>query len=276
MDLSIIIINYNTFDMTCQCIRSIQQQVQGITYEIVLVDNGSAEEGIPDFLDIFPDIVLIKNENNEGFSKGVNIGIVRSSGGIVLLINSDTVFQNDAASICLKYLEENKQVAVVGAALFCQDGQVQHNCQRFPSIRFTLFELFRLQKVFPKRVGGKILLGFFFDHDEIVYTDWIWGTFFMFRKSILKELNGGHLADDFFMYVEDVQWCMEFKLLGYKIAFVPQARVIHFSGQSQGAKSSLISTNMEIFMKRYYRFYERWTIAVLAWLLVGWKTNISK
>jgi GT2 family glycosyltransferase len=269
MDLSVIIINYNTFTLTCQCIRSIKGNVQGITYEIVLVDNGSTERNVSDFLDIFPDLVLIRNEKNEGFAKGNNLGIQKSSGNTILLLNSDTEFLNDAASICLKYLEEHRRVAVAGAALFYPDGSVQHNCQRFPTLRFKLFELFRLQKILSRRAGGKLLLGYFFNHAENVYTDWIWGTFFMFRKAVLSELEGNQLAEDFFMYNEDMQWCMEFKLRGYKIAFVPQAHVVHFGGQSKGAKPFLIAGNTRIFMRRYYRFYERWMIGILDRLLLA-------
>ncbi len=160
------------------------------------------------------------------------------------------------------FLDEHPKVAVVSSALFFPDGQVQNNCQRFPSIKYSLFEFWRLQKIFPKKIVGKILFGPFFNYQEIAYPDWVWGTFFMFRKQILKELPEKKLADNFFMYVEDMQWCMEFRQLGYSIAFLPDAKTIHYMGQSAGAKSLLMKKNFDFFMRQYYH---PWNATLIQW-----------
>jgi len=261
--ISIVIINYNTFDLTCKCIQSIFAKTNDCTYEIILVDNASTETSPEKFEELFPSVVFIRSDVNLGFSKGNNLGIAKARGEVVLLLNSDTELENDAISICYKTLVSDAKTAVVSSGLKYPDGELQHNCQRFPSIRYKLFELFRLQKIFPRATGGKILLGFFFNHAEVVSPDWVWGTFFMFKKNLLELLPEKKLADDFFMYVEDMQWCMDFYRLGYKIVFQPAAQVIHFMGKSGGAKSNLMTENMNKFMQRYY---QPWEVIMIRWL----------
>lgn len=252
MDVSVIIINYNTFNLTCDCIRSILSKTTGCSYEIIVVDNASTEMDPNEFLKLFPQVVLVKNQINTGFAKGNNAGLERALGEFILLLNSDTELKNNAIYICMQTLKRNNDVAVVGARLEYSDGRLQHNCQRFPALRYKLFELLRLQKIFPSEWSGKILLGFFFDHRSVVFPDWIWGTYFMFRKEHLALLPKGRLADDFFMYVEDMQWCMDFKKSGYRILFEPSATVIHYMGQSGADRNSLMEGNEEIFLNRYY------------------------
>lgn len=265
--VSVIIVNYNTFELTCKCVQSILEKTEGCSYEIIIVDNASTEAAIKNINILFPGVTLVVSEVNLGFAKGNNLGISRAKGDYILLINSDAELQNDAISICLNFLQQEKKVAAVSAVLKYPDGRTQHNCQRFPSIKYKLFELFRLQKVFTRVKSGKILLGFFFNYAEVVYPDWVWGTFFMFERRLLSLLPEKKLADDFFMYVEDMQWCMEFRKLGYSIAFQPAAVVTHHMGKSGGAKSTLIDENMNQFMERYYTRFERFIIRCLDRLL---------
>lgn len=251
VEISIIIVNYNTFKLTCQCIESVIENADK-TIEIVLVDNASTEKTPMGFNEIFPEMKLIKSDVNLGFSKGNNLGIFNSTGELILLLNSDTILKKGALTELSDFLSCNPQVAAVSGRLEYPDGVVQHNCQRFPSIKYQLFELLRLQKILPKKNSGKILFGSFFDYSSVAYPDWIWGTCFMFRRGLLDKLSGGKLPDDLFMYGEDMQWCMEFRKLGYKVAFQPSAKVIHFLGKSGGDKDLLVRENMNWIMEKYY------------------------
>jgi len=251
VEVSIVIINYNTFALTCDCIKSIVKMTSGLKYEIIVVDNNSTELPASEFKREFQDIILIESPINVGFAKGNNLGITHSSGKYILLLNSDTVLLNDAISHSMNFLEREQGVGVVSAKLEYPDGRVQHNCQRFPSIRYKLFELLRLQKILGKSCSGKILFGPFFDYKSVAYPDWVWGTFFMFRRNLLEQLPSRKLADDFFMYVEDVQWCMDFRLMGYQIAFLPTARVLHLMGGSGAGKNEWMKKNMNQFIERY-------------------------
>lgn len=267
IDVSIVIINYNTFQLACSCIKSVLEKTRGIRPEIILIDNGSSERDPEDFKKLFPEIILIKSPGNVGFARGNNLGIQRARGKYVLLLNSDTVLKNNAVTICKNFLEDNSNVAVAASRLEYPDGCIQHSCQRFPSVPALLFELFRLQKLFP--LIKKKLFGPFFDYRSVAYPDWVWGTFFMFRKDLLDKLPGQKLSDDFFMYVEDMQWCREFKRIGYKTVFLPSAHVVHFMGGSGGQKSVLMRQNLDAFMISYYPRWQRLLIRLLNFFLTG-------
>lgn len=265
-DVSIIIVNYNTFELTSQCLTSIYK-LSKASVEIILVDNGSTECDPEKFLETFPTIKLIKSGENLGFSKGNNLGIASALADYILLLNSDTILLNDAVTQCHLFLKEHKDVAVATCKLQFPDGGIQHNCQCFPSVGKSLIELFRIQKLLPS-VKRK-LFGPFFDYASVAYPDWVWGTFFMFRKELLSELPSNKLADDFFMYCEDMQWCMEFRRLNLEISFLPEAKITHLMGASQGAKNDMMEQNLDVFMKKYYSVWGRIGIRIINFLLTG-------
>lgn len=257
--VSIIIINYNTFSLTCRCIRAVMEKTKVVEYEIILVDNASSEKNPVEFLKLFPNIKLIRNQENLGFAKGNNVGIAQAKGSFILLLNSDAFLKNDAIAITTKFLTENPKIAAVTGRLEYPDGQVQHNCQQFPSLKSLFFELSRLQKIFPK-TAESVLFGPFFKYDAVAYPDWIWGTYFMFRKIDLNKLPGKKLAEDFFMYGEDMQWCWEFTKLNFKVAFVPEARIEHLLGASGASKLGSIDSNYQRFLGLYYA---RWKVPII-------------
>jgi len=252
MDVSIIIINYNTFQFTSKCIRSIYQHTKGLQFEIILVDNASRECDPLLFKQEFPGIVLIKNVENVGFAKGNNIGIGEAKGDVILLLNSDTELLNEAVSIAFKGLIQNETLAAVSVKLQNADGTVQYQCQRFPSVSLALLELLRLHKLLPQKTRAKVLLSTYFDHNSYVEPDSIWGTFFMFKRKILQHLPGKKLNDDYFMYFEDIQWCMDIKNLGYSIGYVPEGIVIHYMGKSNAPKNELMKKGLSSFLGKNY------------------------
>lgn len=264
MQLSIIIINYNTFRLTVNCIRSIREKLTGLEYEIVLVDNASAECDPDDFLKECPGIKLIKSETNTGFAGGNNLGIANSTGDYILLLNSDTELINNAPKICYDYITTHPGVGMVTCQLQYPDGRIQYNCRKFRTIGWELAEIFPFFRLLPKEKQGKLMLHHYFDHQTIAECDWVWGAFMLFPRSILVQLPGQKLAEDFFMYIEDVRWCWDFKKLGYSIYFLPEAKVMHIhKGSIQ--KEKLLQTrktgikNHARFMKKFYPDW-RWYI----------------
>ncbi len=265
--VSIIIVNFNTFKLTCECIQSVLTYTKGVTYEIILIDNASTECDPGIFQEKFPSIVLVRNEVNAGFSKANNTGIALSSGEQVLLLNSDTYLLDDSISILYFASNQRPEVAVSTGKLIFPDGKIQWNCQRFPSVFVFLLEASRFQKFLSATKRGRILLGPFFRYDVEIFPDWVWGTFMMIRRSLIDELPGGKLNDDFFMYCEDIQWCHDFRNLGYKVLFTPRAFVVHLMGRSSGNKTMLSIKNMDkyitanyspvkvVLLKLIYRYY---------------------
>lgn len=263
MQLSIIIINYNTFQLTCNCIQSINEKLHDLTYEIILVDNDSSECDPNLFVKKFPDLKLIICAENTGFTGGNNIGIDKANGDYILLLNSDTELLNNAPKICYDYMEHNPEVGITTAQLVYPDGKIQYNCRRFRTISWELLEIFPLYLLFSKKTKEHLMLHHYFDHKSIAKCDWVWGTFMLFPKRIISELNG-KLADDFFMYGEDVRWSWDFKNLGYEIHFLPEAKVMHIhKGSTAKDKLEKIRLtgikNHAQFMKKFYPGF-RWYI----------------
>ncbi len=257
MELSIIIINYNTFELTCKCIASIQEKLLEVDYEIVLVDNASVERDANEFKALFPEINLVINKQNTGFTGGNNLGIEHSKGKYLLLLNSDTELINNAPKITLDYLKAHPDVGMTTAQLTYPDGRIQHTTRRFRTIGWELLEVFPIYKLLPRVKREKLMLHHYFDHQSLMDCDWVWGAYMMFDRKILHELPQNKLSDDFFMYCEDVLWCWDFKQLGYKIHFQPEAKVMHVHRGSVSKdkwfkikKTSI--KNHAAFMKKFY------------------------
>ena len=264
MQLSIIIINYNTFNLTCRCIASIHEKLMEVDYEIVLVDNASVECDPNLFEKRFPGIKLIISPTNTGFAGGNNLGIMQATGDYILLLNSDTELLNNAPKICMDHLLANNDTGIVTCQLIYPDGTIQFNCRRFRTIKWELLEIFPLYRLIPKAKREALMLHRYFDHQSFANCDWVWGTFMLFSKSIVQQLPDRKLPEDFFMYCEDVLWCWHFKQLGYRVHFLPEAKVMHIhkgsADKDKLKKMRLISIkNHGKFMKKFYPDF-RWYI----------------
>jgi GT2 family glycosyltransferase len=237
MDVSIIIINYNSFTLTCNCIRSIIRHTVDVSYEMILVDNGSTECNSEEFLNEFPEIILIKSSTNGGFAYGNNLGIQRSQGEYVLLLNSDTILVEDSIQKCLACFKSYDDAGVLGCRMVYPDGRLQYTARKFRSIGWELLDLFRfIPLLIPYKKRSRMMLGKYFKCDETIECDWVNGAFFMFERKILTQLPAGKLDDRFFMYGEDQFWCLQIKKLGYKIIFYSGTTVIHISNASTDPK----------------------------------------
>jgi GT2 family glycosyltransferase len=267
MDVSIIIVNYNTFQLTSDCIRSVIKYTRDVSYEIILVDNASTECDANDFQKNFPEIKLIANTHNLGFAKGNNEGIEKAEGECILLLNSDTLLIEDSISKCFYYFKKNQKCGALSVKLIFPDGKVQTQASRFPSATLDLLELFRANKWLPTKISSKIFLGRFWNYDEPVRADYVWGTFFFFPKKILTPLPENKLPETFHFYTEDVEWCYVIRQQGYYIQYLPDTSVIHLMGQSgkqlypNTKKQKILAENLKTFIlkykgKRYWILYK--------------------
>ncbi len=257
IQVSVVIINYNTFRLTSEAIASVQRQTRGVSYEIIVVDNASTECDPHRFVEVFPTVRLVRNAENSGFAKGNNFGITHATGETILLLNSDAAVLNDALTLTYGALKADAKLGVATGQLRYPDGRLQYQCGRFPSLRLQLMELLRLQKALSAQRRGEVLLGSFFGHETPFRPDWVWGTYFHVKRQVLAELPGGKLPDDFFMYAEDLQWCYAIRKLGYAIEYVPAARILHHFSQSTKQEKKLNQLNMilrneDSFLRREY------------------------
>lgn len=268
MTVSIIIINYNSFSLTSDCIRSVIGYTKGISYEIILVDNASAECDPGRFLVEFPGIKLIRSDRNGGFAYGNNLGLKAATGDIILLLNSDTVLTEDSISQSARYLLSHPNAGVVSCRMTYPDGRIQYTARRFRSISWELLDLFRfIPLLMPYSKRAERMLGKYFRHDTNLEADWLNGAFFMFPRKIIAQLPGHQLDDRFFMYGEDQLWCEQFRNLGYRQHFFADTTIIHINSGSTslskqlGLRKIMLKHELEIMRLRkgkgwYYFFFK--------------------
>lgn len=238
--VSVIIINYNTFQLTCDCISSIYRYTHGVAFEIILIDNASTERDPHDFLIQFPSITLLCSEKNLGFAGGNNLGIRVAKGEFILLLNSDTYLFEDSISAAVVAMKERKDIGVLGCRQVFPDGALQYSARRFRSISWELFDLFRfLLRAYSPTARGTKMLGQYFKHDHSMEVDWVNGAFFMISRPVITKLPGEELDNRFFMYGEDVLWCEQIRQLGFAIYFLATTTIVHIASGSTAIKKQL-------------------------------------
>lgn len=268
MTLSIIILNYNSFQLTADCIRSVQSHTGDLEAELILVDNDSTECDPGRFLELFPSITLVRSGRNGGFAYGNNKGIEKAKGEFILLLNSDTIIREDSFSTSIDYFRKHPDTGVLGCRMTYPDGSIQYTARRFRSISWELLDLVRVVPLLMNYENrSRRMLGKYFHHDRNMDCDWLNGAYFMFRKSILQKLPGGKLDERFFMYGEDQLWCEQIKKLGYVNRFFAGTTIIHFNSGSTAINKQLalrmtmMKHELEIIKERkgkglYFRIFQ--------------------
>jgi GT2 family glycosyltransferase len=258
--VSVILINYNTRALTEACIESVIHFTKNCNYEIILVDNASTECDPHYFKRKYPQIKLICSEKNLGFAGGNNLGIKHSEGEEILLLNSDAELLNDAISYTSQTLNKYPDAGIVTCKMTYPDGRIQHNCQAFPNGMKIWAERLRLHLFLTKETRGKIMQGNYFNYEVPGKAEWVWGTYFHFKKEILNDFPNKELNSDYFMYVEDMQWCFQAKKNGWDIRYEPKAKIIHHSGGSSGPRSEIIQKNYEDFINKNYSLIKKFIL----------------
>ncbi|MDW2876426.1 MULTISPECIES: glycosyltransferase family 2 protein [Bacillaceae] len=235
MDVSIIIVNYNTKELTVDCIRSIYAAENKYSFEIYLVDNNSSDGSVEAVREKFPEVKVISNKLNAGFSKANNQAIRLASGRYTLLLNSDTIVKNRSIDTMISYMDSHQDVGASGCKVTLPDGKLDKACHRgFPTPSASMYYFLGLDERFPNnpRFNGYHLNHL--DFDQIHEIDCLVGAFMIVRREAIKEV--GMLDEEYFMYGEDIDWCFRIKNAGWKITYNPEAEIIHYKGASSRKK----------------------------------------
>jgi GT2 family glycosyltransferase len=254
MDLSIIIVNYNTKDLLKQTIQSVIDTINGIDYQIIIIDNASKDGSCDMVKKAFDDkTILIESMDNEGYAKANNKGIKLAKGRYILLLNSDTVVIEDCIQKCIDYMDKATDIGVLGCKIVLPDGKLDRACKRgFPTPEASLYYMLKLDKLFPsQKKYGKYNLTYL-DENETNQVDSVVGAFMMIRREVIGQV--GMLDEDFFMYGEDLDWCYRIKESGWNIVYYPEAQIIHYKGAS--SKKKRWKTIYE-FHRAMYLFYNK-------------------
>ena len=224
MDLSIIVVNYNSREKTLNCLKSIfESDLAGIDFEVILVDNNSKENIETEVNDLYPQVKIIKSEKNLGMGGGNNLGIKEAAGKYVLILNPDTMPKPDAIRKMYNYLEANEKVGIAGPKLLYPDGQLQYSCFRGWKFLTPLFRRTFLGRIAKKHLDNFLMRDF--DHNSAREVDWLMGSCLMIRESILDKI--GFFDERFFMYFEDTDLCRRVRQAGQQVIYFPEAIVIH-------------------------------------------------
>ncbi|WP_138189566.1 glycosyltransferase family 2 protein [Paenibacillus alvei] len=262
MDLSIIIVNYNTKQLTLNCLASINQSITDYRFEVILIDNASHDNSIEAIADKHPQVRLIVNTNNLGFSKANNQGMHIAQGRYVLLLNSDTVIEPDTLDTMIRFMDEHPKVGVAGCKVVLPDGSLDKACRRgFPTPSATFYYVSRLSKLFPKNPRINAYHREDLDPDEEYPIDCLIGAFMMVRHEVIDQV--GMLDEDFFMYGEDVDWCYRIKQAGWVNYYYPRTQIVHYKRASSRNKPFKITYEFHraffvLYNKHFRKKYPFW------------------
>lgn len=231
MDVSIIIVNYNVRFFLEQCLHSVFKAKNNLNIEIIVVDNHSVDGSVQMLKEKFPQVIVIENKDNVGFSKANNQGIKIARGKYVLLLNPDTVLQEDTLVKCFEFMEATPDAGALGVKMFDGKGNFLPESKRgFPSPMVAFYKIFGLSKLFPKsKIFGRYHLGFL-DKDKTHNVDVLSGAFMFIRKEVLNKIGG--LDEDYFMYGEDIDLSYRIKKAGYNNYYFADTSIIHYKGES--------------------------------------------
>jgi len=252
MDLSIIIVNWNSREYLGQCIASILSETHGIEYEIVVIDNASFDGSGEMLRECYPQVRFIQSDVNLGFAKANNAAFHQSRGRHVLFLNPDTVLVGPAVNTMLYHLRKLPDAGAVGCKLLNGDKTVQTSCiQPFPTILNQLLDSELLRSLWPtSSLWGNAPLFGGWDAEEV---EAISGACVMMNRGVFDQV--GLFCEDYFMYAEDIDLCHTIRQAGRKNYYIPDATVIHFGGGSTGKGSSGFS---EIIMREsIWRFFRK-------------------
>jgi GT2 family glycosyltransferase len=246
--LSFILVNWNTKELILEALRSIADTVHDYRHEIFVVDNGSTD-GSPEAIHkAFPRVSLIRNGRNLGFAGAVNQALDQVTGLYCVLLNSDARLMEGAIKTLAAFMEENPDVGIAGGELINEDGSRQNSIAPFPSLATELFNKRLLRILFPRRYPGKEQ-----DYAAPLDVDSLVGACIIVRRQAIEEI--GNLDEGYFFFMEETDWCLRMKKQGWRISFVPGARILHL----QGASTSMAKAEARIeYYRSRYRFFCKW------------------
>ena len=276
IDLSIIIASFNTQDLTSQAISSVVKETKNINYEIIVIDNDSHDgsiEVLEDLASKYKNIKLILNKENVGFGGANNQGMKEARGRYVLLLNSDTLISDNVLEKMVVWMDENQKAGIATCSLLFKEGNLQGTGGYFPTLpRVFMWMTFlddipgisNLIKPFHPMHGLSPL-----DKNEDFFTkkhqmDWITGAFFIIRKEVVEQMKG--FDKDYFMYVEEVDYCYRAKKNGWEIWYLPEYSIIHYGGASSTAETPILGEikGLKIFYKKHM---PKWQLPILSMIL---------
>ncbi len=278
MDLSIVIVNYNVKYFLEQCLYSVEKASRNMKIEVFVVDNNSVDGSCAMVREKFPKVHLIENNKNLGFSKANNQAIRLAKGRHILLLNPDTVIEEDTLDLCVRFMSDHPEAGALGVKMIDGNGKYLPESKRsLPTPRVAFCKIFGLSGLFPtSKIFSKYHLGYL-DKNQVHEVDILPGAFMMIRKSALEKT--GLLDEDFFMYGEDIDLSYRLLKAGYKNYYYPEITIIHYKGEStkKGSLNYVVTfyNAMIIFARKHFSKRMARSYVVLINLAVYFRAFLS-
>lgn len=264
--LSVIIVNYKTPDLVIRCINSIYKTFSLNSLEIIVIDNCSGDDSENKTCTLFPKIIWINNNSNEGFGRANNLGASKAKADFLLFLNSDMIVLDDTINDCLRHIQEESNIGVLGCKLMNEDGSHQKSIYHYVGDYMGVLQTNLIVDYFYKSKAKEIKA--------------VMGAFMLIPKKVFDEAKG--FDPDFFMYAEELDLCRRIKKLGYKITYTEKAIAIHkHGGSSEGSNWSFrqnFLSNALLYLKvrgyvGYFIYHFLMTSTFLMNLALLWKMN---
>lgn len=272
MDLSIIIINWNTRDMLRNCLHTVYANSPKSKFEVIVVDNASEDESQQMVSREFPMARLLCNPENLGFAAANNRAMKVAGGSYMLLLNSDTLVHGDVLEQSLVYMRDNSQMGAMGCRVLNADGSLQHSTSQFPTLLNLLLQTLGLDRVsyIPFLQRYRMLN---WNRKTARSVDTVSGCFMLIRRECVEDI--GLLDESFFFFGEETDWCRRMRTAGWGVAFAPVGEITHFGGGSSGSlnhKRDLMLTEATV---RLHRKNSGFFAAALVFILLA-GFNVSR
>ena len=273
MNLSVIIVTWNSMRIVQECLESLEWHAQDPSTEIIVVDNASSD-GTPQLIrEHFTWVKLLQNDTNLGFARANNIGIKLSTGKYIGLVNSDVVVPKGCLEKMIQYMGQHPDIGMLGPKMLLKDGSIGQSCRRFPSVWNLFCRALALDRLFKGSgfSGGFLMTDFLSDRvmDVNVLTGWFW----MVRREALDHV--GLLDERFFMYGEDIDWSKRFHGAGWRVVFYPEAEAVHYCGASSSNAPTRFYVEMNRAHMQYCQRYHS-KFAVFGFWLTTWLHEIIR
>ena len=264
MDLSVIIVSWNVEKLLKENLKAIYNNARNINFEVFVVDNNSNDETVEMIKQNYPDVKLIENSFNAGFSKANNQAIKKSSGRYVLLLNPDMQVLPGTLEEMVLWMDKNKKAGVAGCHLINKDKKTVPHVRRFPKLFDQLMIVLKIPHVFPWVLNKYLMKDFDYSKEAIV--DSIRGSFFMIRREVIESI--GFLDERYFIWFEEVDYCKKIKSTEWEVMYTPKVECIDYVGMSfsqvnRGKTQKYFRNSMLSYFKKWHPAWQYWILKIV-------------
>ena len=241
LDVSVLIVSYNTMEMTRKALSLLADSSRDIDMEVFVIDNASTDNSVEMLRKEYPNLTLIENRENVGFGRANNQALPFIAGRYVLLLNTDAFVETDTISKTVQYMNASPQCGILGVKLLGRDGSLQPSCRFFP----TPLNIFLKRTGFSRFFTSvRMVDEMSWDHETIRNCDWVPGCYYLIRKEVIDQV--GLFDPRYFLYYEEIDHCFAAKRAGWQITYFPYTSVVHIGGESAKSAGTLSAASRQI------------------------------